>query len=169
MYLVVDMRERHGVGDGEAALVLFLKNNIRRLLVDSNPESLELGLDDLLISQWLIDIENDEDQVTGLCNGDHLTSSTLAIFGSLNDTRQIEHLNGGAVVLNLAWHSRQCGKLIGSNYSGQQQVPFDSEAATFGMLSRQLGHQGGLPHRRKTDEANAGDPSTSNIKSSYQS
>lgn len=94
--VVVNVRERLGAGDVEAALVLLPKGNVGRLLVDADAEALELGLDDSLVRQRLVDVEHDEDEVARLGDGDDLTTSSAAVLGSLNDTGEIDDLQGGA-------------------------------------------------------------------------
>jgi hypothetical protein len=46
-----------------------------------------------------------------LCDCNDLTSTTLAVLGTLNDTGQIENLNLRAVVLNL---TRDSSELVNS-------------------------------------------------------
>lgn len=38
-YIVVDVRQRHGAGDADAALVLLLEDDVGRFLVDANTEA----------------------------------------------------------------------------------------------------------------------------------
>ena len=111
---MVNVGQRNGIGDADATFVFLLENNIWRLLVDANAKAFKLGLDDLLICERLIDVENDKDQVTGLGHGDDLSSTTLAVFGALNDPGKIEHLYGGAIVKDLARNGGEGCEFIGS-------------------------------------------------------
>lgn len=61
--VVVDIRERHGVCNGYTALI-FLPNGDRwRFLVQSDPETFELGFDDFLIAEGFKHVQDNEDQV----------------------------------------------------------------------------------------------------------
>lgn len=100
-YVMVNVGQGHGVGDVDATGVLLLENNVRRALVNANSEALQLALDDALVGERLVDIQDDEDEMACLCDGDDLTTSTLAVLGSLNNTRQVENLDLGSVVDDL--------------------------------------------------------------------
>lgn len=84
-----DMGQRNRGGDGDTAFVLLLENDVWRLLVDPDSESLQFVLDDPLVRQRLVDVENDEDKVAGLCDSNNLPTTTLAILGSLNNSGQV--------------------------------------------------------------------------------
>ena len=66
--VVIDVCERDGVGDVDAALVLLAHGDIWGLLVEPNTETLELGLNDRLVAEGLEDIEYDEDEVACPCD-----------------------------------------------------------------------------------------------------
>lgn len=72
--------------DIQTALVLLLERDIGRLLVDSDPEALEFGLDDALVCEGLVDVEDNEDEMAGLGHGNDLPASATAVFGALDDT-----------------------------------------------------------------------------------
>lgn len=112
---MADVGQRNGVGDSNATFVLLLENDVGRILVNSNTEPFQLILDHSLVSQGLIDIENNEDKMAGFGNGDNLATSTLTILGSLDDTRQIKHLDSGAIVLDLSRYCGQCCEFISSS------------------------------------------------------
>lgn len=71
----------------DASLLLLLEADVRRLLVESDAEPLQLFLDDPLVLQWLEDIQDNEDEATGSGHSYHLSPPPLAILGPLNDTR----------------------------------------------------------------------------------
>ncbi len=112
---MANMSQWDSVRDSDASFVLLLEDNVGRILIDTYTEAFELVLDDSFVSEGLVHIKNDENEMTSFGNGNDLTASTFAILGSLNDTRQIKHLNGCTIVLHLTRHSGQSGKLICSS------------------------------------------------------
>ena len=46
----------------------------------------------LFVCQRLEAVQHNQDQVAGACCGDDLATTALAIFGTLNDPGQVEHL-----------------------------------------------------------------------------
>jgi len=113
--IMVDMGQRHSIGDTDAAFILFLEDDIWWFFVYTNTEAFKLILDNPLLRQRLIDVKNDEYEMAGLGNGNDLSTSTFAVFGSLNDAGKVEHLNCGAIVLDLPRNCSQCRKFICSN------------------------------------------------------
>ena len=61
--VLVNVRQRHGVGDRDAALFLSTYENRRRLFVQSDPEAFQFGLDEFLVAERLEDVQHDEDEV----------------------------------------------------------------------------------------------------------
>ncbi len=61
--VLVDVRQRHGVGDRDAALFLSADENRRGLFVQAYPEAFQLGLNEFLVAERLEDVEHDEDEV----------------------------------------------------------------------------------------------------------
>lgn len=112
---MANMSQWHSVRDGDASFILLLEDNVGRILIDSYTEAFELVLDDSFVSEGLVHIKNDENEMTGFGNGNDLTTSAFAILGSLNDTGQIKHLDGCTIVLHLTRHSGQSGKLVCSS------------------------------------------------------
>ena len=127
---MTDMGEWDSVGDGNSALVLFLEDNVRWLFVDSNTKALELILDDSLVSQGLVHIQDDENEMTSLGNSNNLATSTLAIFGSLNYSRQIEHLDCGSIVLDLTRYGSQSSEFVCSRWQGVSSYTADTSGAS---------------------------------------
>lgn len=101
------MGQRDSARDGNTTLVLLFENNVGRLLVDSDPKPFQFGLDDLLVDQRLVDVEHDENKVAGFGHGNDLSTTTLTILGTLNNTRKVENLDLCAVVHHLSGHGGQ--------------------------------------------------------------
>lgn len=93
--VVVDVRQRDGAGDVEAALVLLLEGDVGGLLVDADAKALEFRLDDALVGQGLVDVEDDEDEVARLRDGDDLATTAAAVLGAFDNTGKIDDLEGG--------------------------------------------------------------------------
>lgn len=119
---MVYVGQRHGVRDAHTSLVLLLEDDVGRLFVDPDAEAFELGLDDPLIGKGLVHIQNDKDQMTGFSDSNDLTTATFPILRTLNDTREIEHLDLGAVILNLARYSGQGCELVGGGCEASTAV-----------------------------------------------
>lgn len=113
---MVDVRQWNSVRDVDAAFVFFFEDDVRWLLVDSDAKAFEFSLNDSFFRQRLVHVQDDEDEMASLRDRNDLTTPTFAILGSLDDTRQIEHLNGSTIILNLAGNGGQRGKLVRSNY-----------------------------------------------------
>lgn len=83
---MADMGQRGGVCDADATFVLFLEDNVWRILVDSNTEAFELVLDYSFVSEGFVDVEDNEDKMARLGNSNDLATSTFTVLGSLDDT-----------------------------------------------------------------------------------
>lgn len=103
------MRQWQRAGDVDATLVFLLKHDVGRFFVDTDSESFQLRFDDTLVCQRLVDVQDDEDEMACLGHGNHLTASTLAILGSLDDARKVKHLDLGTIVNDL---TRNGGQLV---------------------------------------------------------
>lgn len=119
---MIDVRQRNSVGDVHATFVFLLEDDVRWLLVDSDAETFEFSLNNSFFRQRLVDVQDDEDEMARLRHRDDLTTSTFAILCSLNDTWQIEHLNGSTIILNLAGNSCQRGELVRSSYLSSASI-----------------------------------------------
>lgn len=119
-HILVDMGQWNSTRDRDAALVLFLEDDVWWLLVDSDPKPFQFGLDNLLVCQRLVDIQNNENEVAGFGDSDDLSSTSFTILGSLNDTRQIKNLNLSSIVNDLAGDGRQRSKLVRRSYGTRQ-------------------------------------------------
>jgi hypothetical protein len=103
--VVVNVRQRHGRCDVDATLLLLLEHNVGRALVDADAEAFQFVLDNALVGKGLIDVQDDENQMARLRNSDDLSSATLSVLGTLDNSGKIENLNLGTVVHNLAGNS----------------------------------------------------------------
>ena len=66
----------------------------------------------LFVCEWFQAVQRDQNEAACACCADDLPSTTLAIFCSLNNTRQIQHLDLCSTVAHNAWHTRKRGELI---------------------------------------------------------
>ena len=80
---------------------------------EPDSESLQFLLNDLLVSQGFEDIQDNENQIGSSGDGNDLPTSTLAIFSSLNDPRQVQQLDLGPLVLDTTGDRGQRGELVG--------------------------------------------------------
>lgn len=110
---MVNVRQWDRAGDIDSSLVLLFEVDVWRLLVDPDTEAFKLALDNAFVRERLVNVEYDEYQITSLRDSNDLPTAAFAILGSLNNTRQIEHLNLCAVVYDL---SRHCCKLHTHKY-----------------------------------------------------
>lgn len=65
------------------------------------------------MAQWFQTIKHHKDKVTGAGHGNHLSTTTLAVLGAFNDTRQIQQLDLGALVLDASGNSCERCELVG--------------------------------------------------------
>ena len=96
----------HGVGNGNASFIFLLEHYIGWPFVDPNTEALKLGLDDPLFCEGFVHVQNNEDEMASLSNRDNLTTTTFPVLGSLNDSREVQHLDSSAIIHYL---TRDCG------------------------------------------------------------
>ncbi len=101
---MINMRQWNRISYANAAFVFLFEYDIWGVFVDPDSETLKFILNNPFLRERFIDIEDDEYEMTGFCNGYDLTTSTFAVFGPLNNTRKIKHLNSSPIVLNLTWH-----------------------------------------------------------------
>ena len=83
---MTDVGQRNGVRDANTTFVFLLEDNVWRIFVDSDTEAFKLILDDSFVSEGFVDVEDNEDKMAGLGNGNDLTTSTFAVLSSLDDT-----------------------------------------------------------------------------------
>lgn len=101
------MGQRNGAGDGNTTLVLLFEHDVGRLLVDSDSKSLQFGFDNLLVDQGLVDVEHDENEVASFGHGNDLSTTTLTVLSSLNNTRKVKNLDLSSVVHDLSGQDRK--------------------------------------------------------------
>ena len=72
------MRQWYGIRHVNSAFVLLLESDVRRFFIEPDAEAFQFGLYYSLVGEGLIDIENNENQIT--CTGDSydLTTSSLS-------------------------------------------------------------------------------------------
>eukprot|EP00047_Mylnosiga_fluctuans_P001872 m.222272 g.222272 ORF g.222272 m.222272 type:complete len:496 (+) comp10733_c0_seq1:131-1618(+) len=137
----VQVRRRDHRRQVDAALLLAAERDVWRLPVQPDAEALELTLDDLLVPERLQDIKADEDQIARTRNCNDLATTTLAILGTLNDSRKVEQLDLGTLVVDDTGHGRQCRELV---------------RCDLGVHAGQVRQERGLADGWEADEANAG-------------
>ena len=109
--------------DADSTLVLLLQDDVRSLLVEPDTEAFKLAFDDALVSQRLLGVKHDQNEVACARHTDDLLTSTLAIFGSLDNSWQIEQLDLGALIVEDTWDAGQCCEFISGSLrvlSGQR-------------------------------------------------
>ncbi len=95
-FVLVDIGERNGIGDGDTALFFSSDKDGRRTLVQANSKALQFSFDDFLVSEGLEDVEDDEDEIA--CSGDSndLPATTFAVICALDNT-SYDGLEGAAI------------------------------------------------------------------------
>lgn len=83
---MANMGQRNGIGNADATFVFLLEDNVWRVLVNADTEAFEFVLNNSFVSEGFVDVEDDEDKMAGFGNGNDLTATTFAIFGSLDNT-----------------------------------------------------------------------------------
>ncbi len=114
--IMINVRQWNSVSYTDAAFVFLLEDYIRWVFVNSDSETFKLILNKSLLRERFIDIKDDEYEMAGFCNSYDLTTSTFSIFGPLNNSWKVEHLNSSSIVLDLTWHRGQGSKFICSNF-----------------------------------------------------
>lgn len=146
---MVNMGQRHCTRDIESALIFLLEDNIWRALIDPDAETFQLLLYDTLICKRLVDIQDNEYQVAGFCDRNDLTATAFAIFGALDDTREVKHLDLSTIVYDLAGNCCEGCELIGGR---------------FRVRASQLRQQSTFADGRKAYETDTGYTSTCDVK-----
>src|SRR6185437_1805159 len=98
--------------DTNSSLILLLENYIWRLLVDSNTKTFKFVFNNSRVSEGFVDIQDDENQMAGFCHGNNLSTSSLSVLGTLDNTWQIQHLYLGSIILYLARYRRKCCEFV---------------------------------------------------------
>lgn len=101
---MIDVRQWDGICYADPAFVFLLENDIWRVFVNTDPETLKLSFDKPLLRKWFINIKDDEYEMAGFCNSYDLTTSTFSILGTLNNSRKVKHLDSSPIILNLTRH-----------------------------------------------------------------
>ena len=145
---MIDMSQWNGAGDVDPAFVLLAKRNIWRRFVHADSKPFQFCLDDPFIRKRLVDVEDDEYEMARLSHSNYLSATTLAVLCALDDTREIEDLDFGSIVDDLAGHRGKGSELVRRG---------------FRMLSCEATHQGTLANGWKSDEANTSNTGTGNV------
>lgn len=91
----------------DSSLFFPLEHDVWGCLVQTNSEAFQLALDNFLVLKWFQHVQNNEDQAASSGNGNDLSSSSFSVFGTFNDTWQVQELDFGSLVLNTAGYSGQ--------------------------------------------------------------
>lgn len=113
--LLVDVSQIDSLGDADTALLFLLERNVGGLLVEPDPEPLELLLNEFLVGHRLERVENDQNEVASASNSNNLLTTTLAVLGTLDDTGKIEELDTRTLVVDNARHAGKGGEFVGSD------------------------------------------------------
>lgn len=100
----------------DSAGVLHLEVDAWRLLVQAQSHGFQLTLQNLaMVLLFLLSgIQNHENQISTLGDGNNLSSTTTSIGSSLDNTGKIEQLNAAALVVHVSGNAGQSGELIRS-------------------------------------------------------
>ena len=112
----------------------------RWLPIQSNPHSLQLGLQQPPLLRLLRRIQDHQDQITRLGRRDDLSTSTLTLGSTLDDTRQIQDLNLRTSILQ---YTRDSGKSS------------EGVSGDFRFRLGDFGEEGRLSDRRKANQGNS--------------
>lgn len=85
---------------------------MRRLFVESDSESLEFVFDDFFVLHGPSGVEDDNDEIAGSGHCNDLSSSSFSVFGSFDDSRQIQQLYFSSFVIQHSWYTGERGELI---------------------------------------------------------
>ena len=112
--LLGDVDELARGRDRDAARLLALEVDVRRPLVEPQPDHLELALEQLALAVRLAGggVDDQQDEVAGARDADDLAAAAFALGGALDDPGQVEQLNPAVVVIYDPRNARQRGELI---------------------------------------------------------
>lgn len=96
----------------EASLLVLLDLDQRLGLVESDAESFQLPLDDLLVVHRSGGVKNDHNQVAGSGDGNNLSTTSFVVFGSLNNSGKIKKLEFGSFVDEDSGNTGQSCELV---------------------------------------------------------
>ena len=93
-------------------MVLPLDGDLWRLLVKSDTEAFKFVLDLSSVGQGLHDIQDDKDAGARSSHTNYLSTSTLSVLGTFDDTWEIKKLDLGTLVIIDSWDTCQSGELV---------------------------------------------------------
>ena len=104
----------HALDDGDATLIFSLEVNVWLLLVQSDSETFQFFLDDFPVRDRLHDVKHDQNESAGSSDTNNLLTATFTVFGSLDDTWEIEELNFRTLVVEHTWNAgERCELVVG--------------------------------------------------------
>lgn len=112
-YLLVQMGQGFGTVEFHASQFGRSNGDLRWTFIQTNANLLQFSADLHSMLFCLSCLQHHQDHVWILCHCDHLLSSTLAIRCALDDSRKIEELDLGVVVVDDSGDAGQCSKLVG--------------------------------------------------------
>ena len=135
-HLLVDLGQWNDSVELNASSLLWVNDDVWLALVEPDADFLQLLCQLLLLSITFLAVEHHQDEVSGLSDGDDLSSTTCTISCAFNDTRQVEQLHLGLVDVEHTRDASQSCELVG------------------GSLTRgpaKLVEEGGLTNRREAN------------------
>mmetsp|Transcript_8907 Transcript_8907/g.21477 ORF Transcript_8907/g.21477 Transcript_8907/m.21477 type:complete len:326 (+) Transcript_8907:385-1362(+) len=137
---LVDALQGHRRVEVDAARFLDLEVDVGRVLVQAYAHRLELSRQDLFMAGALGCVEDHEDEVGALCHGDDLPTAAFALGGALDDSRKVEQLDLGVVVVDDPGDASERRELVGRG---------------LGLCPGELGQQRRLADGREANEGHA--------------
>mmetsp|Transcript_36798 Transcript_36798/g.92223 ORF Transcript_36798/g.92223 Transcript_36798/m.92223 type:complete len:469 (+) Transcript_36798:792-2198(+) len=113
--LQIKMGRRLREGKVDTTLLLFLKCEVRWFLIQANPKSFQFPLNNPFVCQGLHRVKNNENQTASSCHCNDLSTSTLSVFCTFNDSGKIKQLNLCSFVVDDSWNACQGCEFVGSN------------------------------------------------------
>eukprot|EP00160_Parvularia_atlantis_P021656 Unigene9472_Nuclearia_a/m.28918 Unigene9472_Nuclearia_a/g.28918 ORF Unigene9472_Nuclearia_a/g.28918 Unigene9472_Nuclearia_a/m.28918 type:complete len:389 (-) Unigene9472_Nuclearia_a:1-1167(-) len=139
-HLLVQVRELDRRVERDAAALLDLEVDVGWPRVEPDADVVQLLCQKLALDLALARVNHHQHHVGRARGRDDLAAAALALRGALDNAGQVEQLDLGAVVLDLARDARQRRKLV---------------ARRDALRARDLGQQRRLAHGREADERHA--------------
>jgi len=134
--------------DSDAPFGFAFDCQTRWLFVEPDSEPLQLILYLVFVSEGFQGVQDQQDEVAGPGHPDDLLAAALAVLGALDDAGEVEHLDGGPVLLLLARDAGHGRELLG---------------CTLGLHVSYFVHQRALAHRGEADHADAAVPGLGHV------
>ena len=117
-HFFIEMGECFGTVELHAAQFGRSNGDQRRRFIQTNANLLQFSTDLHFVLFCLGRLQHHQDHVRVLRHCDHLLSSALAVGRALDDSRQVEQLDLGVVVVDDSGDAGQCSKLVGCGERG---------------------------------------------------